>query len=102
MALLITPSLSQKCFTSNSELRSAVRDYEQDPTANSVVADIYGFPIDNWCVDGISNFSFVFQDSRLNPSLTNWDTSYAKEYVLLRLILYIDKGNSHRTPLATA
>lgn len=71
------------CFTSNTELRNAVLEYVQpgvskDP--NSDVAIKYGYPIDQWCVSSITDFSKIFVPPEeggtlFDDSISNWDVS---------------------------
>jgi hypothetical protein len=66
------------CFTSNSELRQAVRSYVGDPSPESAVAKKYGWPIGVWCVDEIHDFSNVFTTMRtFNDDLSRWNMSAA-------------------------
>ena len=66
-----------RCFESNAELKSAIRDYLEDPSSTSEVAKTYGWPIDNWCVSLISDFSYAFADTDFNEDISRWDTSSA-------------------------
>jgi hypothetical protein len=66
-------------FTSSTELRNAVDSYMQDNSST----EIYGYPMGNWDVGGISDFTELFSASR-NPQmlyfsedLSNWDMSSA-------------------------
>jgi surface protein len=61
------------CFQSNDELRSALRQHQQDKT---FAADRYGFPIGNWCVSQITSFDNLFRGlDGFDEDLGNWDTS---------------------------
>lgn len=65
---------AQKCFTSNTELRLAVEDYVNDPSAGSDVAATYGWPIRKWCVKNLDDFSYVFWNlATFDESLADWD-----------------------------
>lgn len=64
--------MSIACFTSNAELRGAVVAYVAGfPNAT------YGLDISEWCVDSISDFSYVFANlTNFNTALA-WNTSNA-------------------------
>jgi hypothetical protein len=66
------------CFTSNTELRQAVRSYVGDPSPENEVAEKYGWPMGVWCVDAIQDFSNVFTTMRtFNDDLSGWNMSAA-------------------------
>lgn len=72
------PTKEYQCFQSNPELRQAVKQYQNHETYNEELATKYGWPIGNWCVGQVTDFSFVFQHQRyFNEPLTHWDTSRA-------------------------
>jgi len=69
-----------KAFASTTELRNAVDSYILDKSST----ELYGFPMGNWDVGDISDFSEIFSASR-NPAmlffsedLSNWDVSNAE------------------------
>jgi surface protein len=68
-----------KCFANGDELRQAVGAYvnsNNDP--QSTVAQTYGYPIGNWCVDKVDDFSLMFAKyTSFNEPLTNWNTGSA-------------------------
>ncbi|CAB9501965.1 Mycoplasma protein of unknown function, DUF285 [Seminavis robusta] len=67
-----------KCFESNTELRDAVVRYESYKVFDEALATTYGWPIGNWCVSHITDFSNIFQHKRtFNDPLSGWDTSRA-------------------------
>lgn len=78
---------SIQCFISNDELRRAVIAYVQpgvssDP--NSDIAITYGWPINNWCVSKVSNFSHIFTPppddvtgTLFNETISDWDMTNA-------------------------
>lgn len=69
----------RRCFVTHDELRQAVLDYSRNPTdAQSDVAMRYGWPIGNWCVSQITDFSRIFKYSTLNEPLNHWDVSNAR------------------------
>lgn len=64
--------MSLTCFTSNAELRGAVVAY-----VGGVANATYGLDISEWCVDSISDFSYIFADlTDFNTALA-WNTSNA-------------------------
>jgi Mycoplasma protein of unknown function, DUF285 len=70
------------CFTSNAELRAAAVMYASNGSATSNLSLTYGYPISEWCVDQVSDLSFVFANlTTFNEPLTNWNTSNAVTYV---------------------
>jgi surface protein len=64
---------SGQCFETTRELRDAVDEYLEESGPGSRVASIYGFPIGNWCVSKIQDFSFLFSlcDDGHNPRRAN-------------------------------
>jgi surface protein len=77
-------------FKSTSDLRVAVDQYLLDNGPGSEVASIYGFPIGNWCVSKIQDFSYLFNSNgfenpeRFNPAaaefnedISRWNVSSA-------------------------
>ena len=61
----------------------AVDDYLDDSSPNTSVAATFGWPIAEWCVSSITDFSNVFSAARnplaagFNESLAGWNTSRA-------------------------
>lgn len=73
---------SVACFTSNAELRSAAVLYANGTTAASNLSLTYGYPISEWCVDRVTDFSSVFANlTTFNEPITGWNTSNALTYV---------------------
>jgi surface protein len=82
---------SRQCFDITSDLRDAVDEYLVDNGPGSRVASIYGYPIGNWCVSKIQDFSYLFSldDDRdntrranlavadFNEDISRWDVSNA-------------------------
>jgi surface protein len=78
---------SIQCFTSNVELRVAVLEYVQpgiSSSPNSDVAIQYGWPINNWCVSKVTDFSRIFTppdgndvSTLFNENIADWDMSLA-------------------------
>ena len=50
-----------KCFDNNEELGEAVREYVKDPSRNSSIALMYGWPIAKWCVDKVTSMDSIFK-----------------------------------------
>ena len=82
--LLLGAVSAQECFKTTPELRDAVDQYLNDPSKSSVVATKYGWPIGNWCVREIADFSYLFAASRnakavaFNEDLKGWVTTCAR------------------------
>jgi surface protein len=72
------------CFETTQELYVAVDAYIEDPSATSLVAEKYGYPINDWCVGAITDFYRVFSGVRnlalkeFNEPLNKWDMAKAK------------------------
>lgn len=67
------------CFTTNSELREAVKSYAKDGSKDSTVAKRYGYPISTWCTGLVDDFSLIFNGlTNFNEPLNGWDVSRAK------------------------
>jgi surface protein len=71
------------CFDTTSELREAVEFYTRDNRSDSAVASTYGWPIGNWCVSNIEDFSKLFSVAGnpaavdFNEKISRWDVSNA-------------------------
>jgi surface protein len=71
------------CFNTTSELREAVEFYTRDNRSDSSVASTYGWPIGNWCVSNIEDFSKLFSVAGnpaavdFNEDISRWDVSNA-------------------------
>ena len=75
-----------ECFATGDELRDAVDAYlAADSSSTTDVALKYGWPIGNWCVSDVEDFSHVFNTARnpaaesFNEDLTGWCTCAAKD-----------------------
>ncbi|GAX22202.1 hypothetical protein FisN_19Lh266 [Fistulifera solaris] len=73
------------CFLSTPELRDAVDAYLDDPSQGTATVQKYGWPIGNWCVRNIADFSYLFDVNRnpkaatFNEDLTGWVTTSARD-----------------------
>lgn len=73
-------SNSIKCFETTEELRGAVRRYKSYHDIDTDLMEMYGWPIDNWCVSHIEDFSSLFFRKRhFNEPLNSWDMSNSKD-----------------------
>lgn len=74
---------SGQSFSETNELKAAVDAYLEDSSPTNPVAQLYGYPIGNWQVGRISDFSNLFSINRnvdavrFDESLENWDMSSA-------------------------
>jgi Mycoplasma protein of unknown function, DUF285 len=68
------------CFLEPALLRSAVTLYlTGSPQESAVVRQVYGHDIGTWCVDELTDFSFVFSGhATFNASLAAWNVSRAE------------------------
>lgn len=67
-----------RCFEDSEELREAVEEYIANSTRYTTVAQHYGWPINEWCVSQISDFSNLFANQRkFKDSIADWDVSQA-------------------------
>jgi len=73
------------CFKDSDELRKAVQDYMRNSTKHTETAHQYGWPINNWCVDHLSDFRDVFANQRkfkgvgLLESIEDWNLARATD-----------------------
>ena len=70
------------CFENDTQLRQEVASFLADPVAysESENAAIYGFPIQNWCVERVTNFSYLFANQQVfNSDLTFWNIASATD-----------------------
>jgi surface protein len=71
------------CFDTTIEIREAVDSYLADKRSDSSVASTYGWPIGEWCVSNIEDFSELFSVDRnpaavnFNEDISRWDLSRA-------------------------
>ena len=74
----VCPKYCGRCLETKSELKLAIGAYLEDPSHTSKVAQTYGWPIGNWCVSLITDFSELFADAaNFNEDLRLWDLSSA-------------------------
>jgi surface protein len=67
-----------KCFQSHAELKVAVHRYESYRVFDEDLAKTYSWPIGNWCVKDVTDFSAIFQHKKqFNEPLSGWDTGKA-------------------------
>ena len=67
------------CFDDREELILAVHDYLRDSSPGTPVAQKYGWPIGQWCVSNVTDFSKIFfNQTEFNEDISEWDTSQAK------------------------
>ena len=71
------PLKHARCFQSRKELRRAVLEYSKDPSPTTTVAKRYGWPMNEWCVSQLSDFSRVFKYTSVNEDLSKWNVSNA-------------------------
>jgi len=70
------------CFPNGDILRAAVDTLLIDP-ANTLLINTYGYPINEWCVKDVKNFTAVFSADRnkrarsFNKDLSKWNMSSA-------------------------
>lgn len=98
----LTDVFTGQAFTSSAELLNAVDEYMLDSSSDSIVAMQYGYPIGNWDVSRISDFSQVF-DAQRNPDmllfdadLSGWDVSSAETMnaMFQATVAFTDSTNS--------
>ena len=81
--LVVVKAQPIKCFTTKEDLIAAVDAYLQDPSPGTPIANEYGWPISQWCVRDIKDFSYLF-DAQRNPLAAsfnedlNWCTCSAE------------------------
>ena len=74
----IAPS---RCFTTRTLLTNAVDGYLENRSPDSATNLLYGFPMNNWCVSGVTNMDQIFSYARnekvttFNEPLDKWDVS---------------------------
>lgn len=69
------------CFGADgSDLKAAVKSYvENGGDSSSEIAQTYGWPIGEWCVDKVENFSWLFSGLDFNEDISTWNTSSATD-----------------------
>jgi len=67
-------------FTTNEQLVEAVQHYLHNKRRNSDVATRYGWPIGNWDVSRVTDFSRVCADERFNDDIGKWNVSLGKDF----------------------
>ncbi|CAB9498056.1 (LipO)protein [Seminavis robusta] len=69
-----------KCFETTDELRDAVAQYKSSKQFDPELASKYGWPIGQWCVSNIADFSNLFVKHRyFDEPLDRWDMSQATD-----------------------
>ena len=79
-------SAANQCFGaddggSDGIFYQAVRDYVKQDCANTknkncAVGQMYGWPMNSWCVGNVTDMSYLFFDmSTFNEDISGWDTS---------------------------
>lgn len=71
------PCTSHKPFESTEELRRAVARYVDKNHYDVELAEVYGWPLSNWNVSLITDFSEVLAHSSINEDLGEWDVGQA-------------------------
>lgn len=80
LAALLSFAQAQVCFTDTATLRGAIQTYRLLPAnaSDSPIGQLYGWPINNWCVDQIQDFSSLFIGAvDFNEPLNGWNVSNA-------------------------
>eukprot|EP00980_Cylindrotheca_fusiformis_P030359 scaffold24702_cov137-Cylindrotheca_fusiformis.AAC.1 len=78
-----------ECFENKIELRMAVDRYLQDNSPETDLAQLYGWPMNSWCVSKIEDFSNLFRAevgdggspiriATFDEDISGWDVSNAK------------------------
>jgi hypothetical protein len=90
---------AKTCFESKYELRMAVDNYINDNSPFSDVAKKYGWPINEWCVRNIEDFSNLFRAeiegagplrvSMFDKDISDWDVSNAKSMRKVSFVLWL-------------
>jgi len=79
-----TPPITYECFDAddggeNGILSYAVRAYVSQDCANNedcLIGQTYGWPINSWCVDNVTDMSRLFWDmNTFNEDINGWNTS---------------------------
>ena len=76
------PDNDPKCFETTQELRDAVNQYQGEAQFDQALAARYGWPLQNWCVSHIGDFSNLFQSKHhryFDEDLNDWDMSSATD-----------------------
>ena len=80
------PCTSHKAFDSTLELRQAVKQYVSKDHFDARLAETYGWPMNNWNVSLVEDFSELFakkQSFGSTESLSGWDMSRATDLSLM-------------------
>jgi surface protein len=75
-------STTQKVFTTRKELFQAVEKYcyccSKNPDQAEEIAQTYGWPMNQWNVSNVSDFSTIFQGlPTFNEDISSWDVSHS-------------------------
>jgi len=62
-------------FMTNKELLEAVQHYLHDEENTSEVAQKYGWPLGNWDVSLMTDFSFFCADKHFKEDISSWNVS---------------------------
>jgi len=68
-----------KCFENGQELRTAVDEYVGGNKMYTQAAYDYGKSIEDWCVDDVEDFSWLFAFHQFNADLSRWNVSSATD-----------------------
>lgn len=64
------------CFENGNELKEAVKKYIKSKNPKkSKVAEKYGYPINEWCVEKVTQMEELFADTDFNSNIADWDVS---------------------------
>jgi len=67
-----------RCFQDKTELLAGTTSHSTDSSENTALTYTYGWPINNWCVSQVEDFSSLFANSDFNEPIGDWDTSRAR------------------------
>ena len=67
-------------------LYNAIRSYRNQACranqGNCGIAQVYGYPINSWCVGSVTDMSYLFYlETDFNEDINGWDTSKATDFV---------------------
>jgi len=71
---VVCPRYCGRCLETKDELKQAVEAYIKDPSHDTYVADTYGWPIGNWCVSMIKDFTDILP-ADFHEDLRHWGLS---------------------------
>ena len=80
--LYSSPSVaaSKRCFASKDELKAAIDEYNDDGCADETtscdVSEMYGWPMNSWCVGNVTDMTdLFFEMDDFNEDISDWDSS---------------------------